>query len=318
MIRRALLKAVAIPGYQVPFGSREMPLAYGWGTGGIQVTAAVHRPATTCSRSSTRARTTPPTPSTSAASSRAPPACATTERTREATHHPDAPPHPRAAAAPRARSSSTRCRSPSRCYKLEPRRRETLKLHAFAEYGLMHVKLYEDIAQLGPHRHQLRLPGAGERPLRDVALADPEVRQPEDAPHAGAAALRRRPREAHLRDPALHRREEPGLRRPPVPHRAAGPRLRAVRLHDELPRRGDDRRRARRCGPAPTPITAANSRRAAHDHHRAAAARAAAQPPVSPAPRDGALGGAARPRSNSARARCWPSSANRARARSRC
>src|ERR1700753_2056560 len=41
MIRRTLLKALAIPGYQVPFGSREMPLAYGWGTGGIQVTAAV-------------------------------------------------------------------------------------------------------------------------------------------------------------------------------------------------------------------------------------------------------------------------------------
>ena len=41
MIRRALLKAVAIPGYQVPFGGREMPLPYGWGTGGIQVTAAV-------------------------------------------------------------------------------------------------------------------------------------------------------------------------------------------------------------------------------------------------------------------------------------
>ena len=31
MIRRAILKAVAIPGYQVPFGSREMPLPYGWG-----------------------------------------------------------------------------------------------------------------------------------------------------------------------------------------------------------------------------------------------------------------------------------------------
>ncbi|HKU00602.1 MAG TPA: alpha-D-ribose 1-methylphosphonate 5-phosphate C-P-lyase PhnJ, partial [Paraburkholderia sp.] len=40
MIRRALLKAVAVPGYQVPFASREMPLPYGWGTGGIQVTAA--------------------------------------------------------------------------------------------------------------------------------------------------------------------------------------------------------------------------------------------------------------------------------------
>ena len=29
------------PGHQVPFGSREMPLPYGWGTGGIQVTASV-------------------------------------------------------------------------------------------------------------------------------------------------------------------------------------------------------------------------------------------------------------------------------------
>ncbi|STV30656.1 phnJ protein [Klebsiella pneumoniae] len=29
MIRRAILKAVAIPGYQVPFGGREMPMPYG-------------------------------------------------------------------------------------------------------------------------------------------------------------------------------------------------------------------------------------------------------------------------------------------------
>ncbi len=41
MIRRAILKAVAIPGHQVPFAGREMPLPYGWGTGGIQVTAAI-------------------------------------------------------------------------------------------------------------------------------------------------------------------------------------------------------------------------------------------------------------------------------------
>src|SRR3954469_23302861 len=47
MIRRALLKAVAIPGHQVPFGSREMPLPYGWGTGGIQVTAAAMGPGDT-------------------------------------------------------------------------------------------------------------------------------------------------------------------------------------------------------------------------------------------------------------------------------
>jgi alpha-D-ribose 1-methylphosphonate 5-phosphate C-P lyase len=40
-IRRALLKAVAIPGYQVPFGSRELPIGRGWGTGGIQVTLSI-------------------------------------------------------------------------------------------------------------------------------------------------------------------------------------------------------------------------------------------------------------------------------------
>ena len=41
MIRRAILKAIAIPGYQVPFASREMPMPYGWGTGGIQITASI-------------------------------------------------------------------------------------------------------------------------------------------------------------------------------------------------------------------------------------------------------------------------------------
>lgn len=40
-IRRATLKAVAIPGYQVPFASREMPIARGWGTGGLQITLSI-------------------------------------------------------------------------------------------------------------------------------------------------------------------------------------------------------------------------------------------------------------------------------------
>ena len=44
MIRRAILKAIAIPGYQVPFASREMPMPYGWGTGGVQITAAILGP----------------------------------------------------------------------------------------------------------------------------------------------------------------------------------------------------------------------------------------------------------------------------------
>lgn len=40
-IRRSILKAISIPGYQVPFASREMPIARGWGTGGIQLTLSL-------------------------------------------------------------------------------------------------------------------------------------------------------------------------------------------------------------------------------------------------------------------------------------
>lgn len=44
-IRRGLLKALALPGRQVPFASREMPVARGWGSGGLQVTLSLVGPA---------------------------------------------------------------------------------------------------------------------------------------------------------------------------------------------------------------------------------------------------------------------------------
>ena len=113
MIRRAILKAVAIPGYQVPFASREMPMPYGWGTGGVQVTAAIIGPDDVLKVIDQGADDT-----TNAVSIRAFFAkvarVATTTRTAEATiiqtrHRiPETPLHA-------ARSSSTRCRSPSRC-----------------------------------------------------------------------------------------------------------------------------------------------------------------------------------------------------------
>ena len=161
MIRRALLKAVAIPGHQVPFGSREMPLAYGWGTGGIQVTAAVIGQAdvlkvidqgsddTTNAVNIRRffARTT---------------GGRTTERTADATiiqtrHRiPERP-------LTEAQILVYQVPQPEPLYKLEARRRETLKLHALAEYGLMNVKLYEDIAQWGridtPYDYPVRVDG---------------------------------------------------------------------------------------------------------------------------------------------------------------
>jgi alpha-D-ribose 1-methylphosphonate 5-phosphate C-P lyase len=43
-VRRGILKALAIPGWQVPFASREMPVARGWGSGGLQVTLSLVGP----------------------------------------------------------------------------------------------------------------------------------------------------------------------------------------------------------------------------------------------------------------------------------
>jgi alpha-D-ribose 1-methylphosphonate 5-phosphate C-P lyase len=43
-VRRSTLKAVALPGHQVPYASRPMPLARGWGTGGIQASLSILGP----------------------------------------------------------------------------------------------------------------------------------------------------------------------------------------------------------------------------------------------------------------------------------
>jgi len=43
-LRRSLLKAIALPGHQVPYASRPMPLARGWGTGGIQASLSLLGP----------------------------------------------------------------------------------------------------------------------------------------------------------------------------------------------------------------------------------------------------------------------------------
>jgi alpha-D-ribose 1-methylphosphonate 5-phosphate C-P lyase len=40
-IRRKLLKAIALPGHLVPFASRDLPVARGWGTGGLQITMSL-------------------------------------------------------------------------------------------------------------------------------------------------------------------------------------------------------------------------------------------------------------------------------------
>ena len=147
MIRRGLLKAVAIPGYQVPFGSREMPLPYGWGTGGIQVTASIIGPDDVLKVIDQGADDT-----TNAISIRRffarTAGVRTTERTAEAT-----------IVQTRHRVPETPLRAdqilvyqvpiPEPLRWLEPREAETRKMHGLAEYGAMHVRLYEDITRYG-------------------------------------------------------------------------------------------------------------------------------------------------------------------------
>ncbi|MEL6573161.1 MAG: alpha-D-ribose 1-methylphosphonate 5-phosphate C-P-lyase PhnJ [Pseudomonadota bacterium] len=46
-IRRKTLKAIAVPGCQMPYASREVPMARGWGTGGLQISCTLINPQTT-------------------------------------------------------------------------------------------------------------------------------------------------------------------------------------------------------------------------------------------------------------------------------
>ncbi len=147
MIRRAILKAVAIPGYQVPFGSREMPLPYGWGTGGIQVTAAIIGPGDVLKVIDQGADDTVNAVNIRRFLQRTT-GVATTGRTTEATliqtRH-------RIPETPLAEKQILvyQVPLPEPLAKLEPREAETRVMHSLAEYGLMHVKLYEDIARHG-------------------------------------------------------------------------------------------------------------------------------------------------------------------------
>ncbi|MFO7855638.1 MAG: alpha-D-ribose 1-methylphosphonate 5-phosphate C-P-lyase PhnJ [Paracoccaceae bacterium] len=147
MIRRALLKAVAIPGYQVPFASREMPMPYGWGTGGVQVTAACLTPEDRLKVIDQGADDT-----TNAVSIRRffqrVAGVEGTERTAEATviqtrHRiPETP-------LSEGQILVYQVPIPEPLRFLEPRETETRRMHALEDYGLMHVKLYEDIARHG-------------------------------------------------------------------------------------------------------------------------------------------------------------------------
>ncbi len=147
MIRRAILKAVAIPGYQVPFGSREMPLPYGWGTGGIQVTASIIGPDDVLKVIDQGSDDTVNAVNIRRFFQRTTGVAVTTDTLSASiiqTRHriPETP----------LREGQVlvyQVPVPEPMQHLEPREVETRKLHALQEYGLMHVNLFEDLARYG-------------------------------------------------------------------------------------------------------------------------------------------------------------------------
>ena len=197
MIRRAILKGLAIPGYQVPFASREMPMPYGWGTGGVQVSAAVLTPEDTLKVIDQGADDTTNAVSIRRFFERTAQVAVTTV-TAEAT------------------VIQTRHRIPEELMRegqilvyqvpipeplrfLEPRETETRKMHALEEYGLMHVKLYEDISRHGHIATAYAYP---------VKVAD---RQPQDG-HGCDPAFWCGPRTTHLRVAAPYACRQPRFR----------------------------------------------------------------------------------------------------------
>ncbi|TBX99052.1 alpha-D-ribose 1-methylphosphonate 5-phosphate C-P-lyase PhnJ [Rhizobium laguerreae] len=147
MLRKAILKAVAIPGYQVPFASREVPLAQGWGTGGVQLTASIIGRGDVLKVIDQGDDET-----TNAASIRnflkQVTDLPTTDRTREAsiiqTRHriPEIPLNEHQILVFQVPTSE-----PLR--RLIAKEEVTRRIHANADYGIMNVRLYEDIARFG-------------------------------------------------------------------------------------------------------------------------------------------------------------------------
>jgi alpha-D-ribose 1-methylphosphonate 5-phosphate C-P lyase len=147
-LRRAILKAVAVPGYQVPFGSPELPIARGWGTGGLQLTLSLVGPGDVLkvidqgSDNSVNAVNIRDLVELTA------PGVETTAETAEATiiqtrHRvPETP----------LRADQTivfQVPLPEPLRVVERREAETRRMHAEGDYGRMWVGLYEDVVQNG-------------------------------------------------------------------------------------------------------------------------------------------------------------------------
>ncbi|MCL0079429.1 alpha-D-ribose 1-methylphosphonate 5-phosphate C-P-lyase PhnJ [Dehalococcoidia bacterium] len=142
-IRRNVLKAIAIPAYQVPFASRELPIFFGWGTGGLQITLSIIGPGDVM-----KVIDQGDDDSVNAVNLRRLIRCTTgvelTEDTKRATIIQTRHRVPEE----KLRADQILCLQvpmPEPLRLVEPRETETRRMHGEKDYGRMYVKLYEDI-----------------------------------------------------------------------------------------------------------------------------------------------------------------------------
>jgi alpha-D-ribose 1-methylphosphonate 5-phosphate C-P lyase len=166
-LRRRTLKAVAIPGHQVAFGSREMPLARGWGTGGVQLTLSLVGPGDTlkvidqgddASMNAVNVR------SLVSRTTGVPTTRDTAEATLIQTRHriPDSPLRPGAVVV-------LQVPFPEPLRLVEPSDAVTRRMHAERDYARMWLYLYENIARYGRIALSYRYPCM----VNDSVLMDP-------------------------------------------------------------------------------------------------------------------------------------------------
>jgi alpha-D-ribose 1-methylphosphonate 5-phosphate C-P lyase len=161
-VRRSILKAIAIPGYQVPYASREMPMGRGFGTGGLQLTLALIGPGEVVKVIDQGSDD-----SVNAVNLRhfiemTCPGVTTTTRTQEATliqsrHRiPEQP-------LTRAQIIVLQVPYPDPLVVVEPSEDRRKTMHGEADYARLLVKLYEDIVKFDEitisHRYPTRING---------------------------------------------------------------------------------------------------------------------------------------------------------------
>jgi alpha-D-ribose 1-methylphosphonate 5-phosphate C-P lyase len=161
-LRRKTLKALCIPGYQVPYSSREMPIARGFGTGGLQLTLSLIGPQDTLKVIDQGADDSVNAVSLRKFIQATCPGVRTTTRAELAsiiqTRH-------RIPEAPLAHGQIVvlQVPYPDPLVIIEASERRRKQMHAQADYARLMVKLYEDLVEYGDitisHRYPTRIHG---------------------------------------------------------------------------------------------------------------------------------------------------------------